>query len=63
MNLVAVVDRNLVRDTIEAGILTEIAPDRPVPAAEGHGFVALPDRLPNRRIKQFRDWPTETSSP
>ncbi len=52
----AVVDRNLVRDMIEAGILAEIAPDPPVSAAEGHWFVALPDRMRDRRIRQFRDW-------
>ena len=59
----AVVDRNLVRDTIEAGILTEIAPNPPVPAAEGHWFAALPDRLRNRRVKQFRDWLTAAPRP
>ncbi len=47
----AVVDRNLVADMLAAGMLVEIAPDPPVPAAEGHWFVALPDRL---RIRQVR---------
>ncbi|HBK05353.1 MAG TPA: transcriptional regulator [Acetobacteraceae bacterium] len=57
----AVVDRNLVSDMIEAGILAEIAPDPPVPVAEGYWFVALPDRLRNRQIRQFRDWLAEES--
>lgn len=57
----AVVDRNLVRDMIEAGILAEIAPNPPVPVAEGHWFVAIPERLRNRRIRQFRDWLVEES--
>lgn len=52
----AVVDRNLVADTLAAGLLVEIAPDPPVPAAEGHWFVALPDRLRIRQIRSFRDW-------
>lgn len=57
----AVVDRNLVRDMIETGILAEIAPDPPVPVAEGHWFVAVPDRLRHRRIRQFRDWLVQQS--
>jgi LysR family glycine cleavage system transcriptional activator len=52
----AVVDRNLVADMLGAGMLAEIAPDPPVYAAEGHWFVALPDRLRNRSVRQFRDW-------
>lgn len=52
----AVVDRNLVSDMIDAGILAEIAPDPPVLVTEGHWFVALPGRLRNHRIRQFRDW-------
>jgi LysR family transcriptional regulator, glycine cleavage system transcriptional activator len=52
----AVVDRNLVAGMLEAGILTEIAPDPPVAVQEGHWFVALPDRLRIRQVRQFRDW-------
>ena len=52
----AVVDRNLVADHLAAGILVEIAPDPPVPVAEGHWFAALPDRLRIRQVRQFRDW-------
>lgn len=52
----AVVDRNLVADMLSTGMLAEIAPDPPVYAAEGHWFVALPDRLRNRSVRQFRDW-------
>jgi LysR family glycine cleavage system transcriptional activator len=52
----AVVDRNLIADMIAGGMLAEVAPDPPVPAAEGHWFVALPDRLRLRPVRQFRDW-------
>jgi LysR family glycine cleavage system transcriptional activator len=52
----AVVDRNLVADMLANGLLAEIAPDPAVQCAEGHWFVALPDRLRNRRVRQFRDW-------
>lgn len=52
----AVVDRNLIADMIASGILTEMAPDPPVLGAEGHWFVALPDRLRLRQVRQFRDW-------
>ena len=52
----AVVDRNLVANMLAAGLLAEIAPDPPVEVQEGHWFVALPDRLRNRPIRQFRDW-------
>ena len=52
----AVVDRNLIADMLAAGMLAEIAPDPPVAAAEGHWFVALPDRLRLRPVRQFRDW-------
>jgi LysR family transcriptional regulator, glycine cleavage system transcriptional activator len=52
----AVVDRNLVADTLASGLLAEIAPDPPMHGAEGHWFVALPDRLRNRQVRQFRDW-------
>ena len=52
----AVVDRNLVADMITNGLLAEIAPDPPVHGAEGHWFVALPDRLRIRQVRQFRDW-------
>jgi LysR family glycine cleavage system transcriptional activator len=52
----AVVDRNLVADMLANGLLAEIAPDPPVHAAEGHWFVALPDRLRIRQVRQFRDW-------
>jgi LysR family glycine cleavage system transcriptional activator len=52
----AVVDRNLVADMLANNLLVEIAPDPPVPVAEGHWFVALPDRLRIRQVRQFRDW-------
>ena len=52
----AVVDRNLVIDSLAAGILAEIAPDPPIPVAEGHWFVARSDRLRIRQLRQFRDW-------
>jgi LysR family glycine cleavage system transcriptional activator len=52
----AVVDRSLVAAMLAAGMLAEIAPDPPVHAAEGHWFVALPDRLRIRPVRQFRDW-------
>lgn len=52
----AVVDRNLVAGMLDNGILAEIAPDPPVHCAEGHWFVALPDRLRMRQVRQFRDW-------
>ncbi len=52
----AVVDRNLVADMLEAGLLAEIVPDPPVAVAEGHWFVALPERLRIRQVRQFRDW-------
>lgn len=55
----AVVDRNLVGDLLKDGLLAEIAPCPPVPAAEGHWFVALPDRLRLRPVRQFRDWLTD----
>lgn len=52
----AVVDRNLVGDLIETGVLTEIAPSACVENLEGHWFVALPERLRQRPVRQFRDW-------
>ena len=52
----AVVDRNLVVDRLAAGMLAEIAPDPPVHCAEGHWFVALPDRLRLHQVRHFRDW-------
>lgn len=52
----AVVDRNLVADMLGSGMLAEIAPEPPVHGAEGHWFVALPDRLRIRQVRQFRDW-------
>jgi LysR family glycine cleavage system transcriptional activator len=52
----AVVDRNLVADMLHTGLLAEIAPDKPVESEEGHWFVALPDRLRIRQVRQFRDW-------
>jgi LysR family glycine cleavage system transcriptional activator len=55
----AVVDRNLVAYMLTDGILAEIAPDPPVHVPEGHWFVALPDRLRIRQIRQFRDWLVE----
>jgi LysR family glycine cleavage system transcriptional activator len=58
----AVVDRNLVADLIETGVLREIAPAEPVTLADGHWFVALPERLRQRQVRQFRDWLVEESS-
>jgi DNA-binding transcriptional LysR family regulator len=52
----AVVDRNLVAGMLASGILGEITPDPPIAAQEGHWFVALPDRLHLRPVRQFRDW-------
>lgn len=52
----AVVDRNLIADMLNIGILAEIVPDPPILAPEGHWFVALPDRLRVRQVRQFRDW-------
>jgi LysR family transcriptional regulator, glycine cleavage system transcriptional activator len=52
----AVVDRNLVAAMLSSGILAEIAPNQPVRVPEGHWFVALPDRLHIRQVRQFRDW-------
>jgi LysR family glycine cleavage system transcriptional activator len=52
----AVVDRNLIADMLDSGLLAEIAPDPPVVVPEGHWFVALPDRLRIRSVRQFREW-------
>ena len=52
----AVVDRNLVADMLADGMLAEIAPRSARPVEEGHWFVALPDRLRIRQVRQFRDW-------
>ena len=52
----AVVDRNLVADLLSRDMLAELAPDPPISGAEGHWFVALPDRLRIRQVRQFRDW-------
>jgi LysR family glycine cleavage system transcriptional activator len=52
----AVVDRNLVAAMLSDGMLMETAPDPPVLTQEGHWFVALPDRLRIRPVRQFRDW-------
>jgi LysR family glycine cleavage system transcriptional activator len=52
----AVVDRNLVVDLLEAGLLAEIAPDPPIAVRQGHWFVALPHRLRLYPVRQFRDW-------
>jgi LysR family transcriptional regulator, glycine cleavage system transcriptional activator len=52
----AVVDRNLVSTMLDSGILAEIAPDPPVTVPEGHWFVAIPERLRIRQVRQFRDW-------
>jgi LysR family transcriptional regulator, glycine cleavage system transcriptional activator len=51
-----VVDRNLVANMLGNGMLAEIAPDPPVRGAEGHWFVALPDRLRIRQVRRFHDW-------
>jgi DNA-binding transcriptional LysR family regulator len=50
------VDRNLVAGMLADGMLAEIAPNPPIPVREGHWFVALPDRLRVRQVRQFRDW-------
>jgi LysR family glycine cleavage system transcriptional activator len=52
----AVVDRNLVAGMLDTRMLAEIAPDPAVRVPEGHWFVALPDRLRIRQVRQFRDW-------
>jgi LysR family glycine cleavage system transcriptional activator len=52
----AVVDRNLITGMLGDGLLAEIAPDPGVQVHEGHWFVALPDRLRIRQVRQFRDW-------
>ena len=52
----AVVDRNLVAGLLAGGLLAEIAPDPPVETGRGHWFVALPERLRVRPVRQFRDW-------
>lgn len=52
----AVVDRNLVTGMLADGLLTEIIPDPPPVVAEGHWFVALPERLKLQPVRQFRDW-------
>jgi LysR family glycine cleavage system transcriptional activator len=52
----AVVDRNLVAGPLRDGMLAERAPDPPVTTAQGHWFVALPERLRLRPVRQFRDW-------
>ena len=59
----AVVDRNLVAGMIAGGILAEIAPDPPVPAPEGHHFVARPDRLRAPPLQKFRDWLLAEANP
>lgn len=51
-----VVDRTLVAGLLADGLLAEIAPEPPVPVAEGHWIVALPERLRQRPVRQFRDW-------
>jgi hypothetical protein len=43
-------------------MLAEIAPDPPVLVPEGHWFVALPDRLRIRQVRQFRDWLVEQAA-
>jgi LysR family glycine cleavage system transcriptional activator len=58
----AVVDRTLVGTMLDAGMLAEIAPDPPVLVPEGHWFVALPDRLRIRQVRQFRDWLVEQAA-
>lgn len=65
----AVVDRNLVVDMLADHLLTEIVTDPKVSidddqsskdsqdqVRKGHWFVALPDRLRIRQVRQFRDW-------
>ena len=52
----AVVDRVLVADLLNAGMLVQLAPDRPVLRPEGHFFVARPDTLRDRPVRAFRDW-------
>lgn len=52
----AVVDRALVRDLLEAGLLVQLAPERAVLRAEGHFFVARAETLRDRHVRAFRDW-------
>ena len=59
----AVVDRNLVAGMLANGLLAEIAPDPPIAVPEGHWFVALPERLRVRQVRQFRDWLVSQATP
>ena len=52
----AVVDRNLVADMLANQMLVVIEPCPAIPVQEGHWFVALPDRLRRRPVRQFHDW-------
>jgi len=52
----AVVDRALVADLLDAGLLVQVAPDRPVARPEGHFFVARAEALRDRHVRAFRDW-------
>jgi LysR family transcriptional regulator, glycine cleavage system transcriptional activator len=58
----AVVDRNLIAGMLGDGLLAEIVPDPIVQVPEGHWFVALPDRLRIRQVRQFRDWLVDEAS-
>ncbi len=52
----AVVDRALVADLLEAGLLVTVAPDLPVQRPVGHFFVARAEALRDRHVRVFRDW-------
>jgi LysR family transcriptional regulator, glycine cleavage system transcriptional activator len=52
---VAVVDRNLVVDALDAGHLIQVTSDV-VTRPEGHFFVARSEALRDRGVRNFRDW-------
>lgn len=52
----AVVDRNLIAGMLASGMLAEIACDPPAQTGQGHWFVAMPERLRVRPVRDFRDW-------
>lgn len=59
----AVVDRVLVADLLQSGMLVQLAPDRPLVRPEGHFFVARAEALRDRHVRQFRDWLLAEATP
>ena len=59
----AVVDRALVADLLEAGLLVQVAPSQPVLRPEGHFFVARAEALRDRHVRVFRDWLVAEAGP